>query len=113
MSGCCIRSAMVWFYFFFQAEDGIRDYKVTGVQTCALPISFPGLGKRTSLAGLASSHRPEDFNAPGVGFCRDFDQEPRWSRKRKSGEGSDASINGRTPVSMVSRSLGAITRPLV
>src|SRR5256885_10273121 len=29
----CTRS-----YFFFQAEDGIRDYKVTGVQTCALPI---------------------------------------------------------------------------
>src|SRR5256885_3922790 len=27
------------FCFFFQAEDGIRDYKVTGVQTCALPIS--------------------------------------------------------------------------
>ena len=26
------------FCFFFQAEDGIRDYKVTGVQTCALPI---------------------------------------------------------------------------
>src|SRR6266850_7458999 len=26
------------FYFFFQAEDGIRYYKVTGVQTCALPI---------------------------------------------------------------------------
>src|SRR5205807_7379220 len=25
-------------YYFFQAEDGIRDYKVTGVQTCALPI---------------------------------------------------------------------------
>src|SRR2546426_5914564 len=29
----------MFFYFFFQAEDGIRDYKVTGVQTCALPIS--------------------------------------------------------------------------
>ena len=27
------------FYFFFQAEDGIRDHCVTGVQTCALPIS--------------------------------------------------------------------------
>src|SRR5205085_11031884 len=27
--------------FFFQAEDGIRDLTVTGVQTCALPISFP------------------------------------------------------------------------
>src|SRR5256885_12852923 len=29
----------VSYFFFFQAEDGIRDYKVTGVQTCALPIS--------------------------------------------------------------------------
>src|SRR5688500_19351531 len=27
-----------FYVFFFQAEDGIRDYKVTGVQTCALPI---------------------------------------------------------------------------
>src|SRR2546426_8546428 len=32
---------MEFFFFFFQAEDGIRDYKVTGVQTCALPISHP------------------------------------------------------------------------
>src|SRR5256885_11315031 len=29
---------MFLLFFFFQAEDGIRDYKVTGVQTCALPI---------------------------------------------------------------------------
>src|SRR2546426_4100448 len=28
-------------FFFFKAEDGIRDYKVTGVQTCALPIYQP------------------------------------------------------------------------
>src|SRR2546422_4501135 len=28
-------------FFFFQAEDGIRDVAVTGVQTCALPISLP------------------------------------------------------------------------
>src|SRR5690348_18011707 len=28
------------FFFFFQAEDGIRDGRVTGVQTCALPISL-------------------------------------------------------------------------
>src|SRR6266540_79780 len=28
----------VFFFFFFQAEDGIRDRDVTGVQTCALPI---------------------------------------------------------------------------
>src|SRR5256885_5003561 len=32
-------------FFFFQAEDGIRDYKVTGVQTCALPIFTPGDGQ--------------------------------------------------------------------
>ena len=28
-----------YYFFFFQAEDGIRDWSVTGVQTCALPIS--------------------------------------------------------------------------
>src|SRR5256886_2930019 len=32
----------VLFVFFFQAEDGIRDLTVTGVQTCALPISPRG-----------------------------------------------------------------------
>src|SRR5256886_7992769 len=31
------------FFFFFQAEDGIRDLTVTGVQTCALPIFLDGL----------------------------------------------------------------------
>src|SRR5437868_11268340 len=31
------------FFFFFQAEDGIRDRNVTGVQTCALPISSGGV----------------------------------------------------------------------
>src|SRR2546429_1247898 len=30
-----------FFFFFFQAEDGIRDVAVTGVQTCALPICLP------------------------------------------------------------------------
>src|SRR5205809_1841163 len=30
----------LFFFFFFQAEDGIRDVAVTGVQTCALPISW-------------------------------------------------------------------------
>src|SRR5215216_7143347 len=32
-----------FFFFFFQAEDGIRDDLVTGVQTCALPISGSGV----------------------------------------------------------------------
>src|SRR5256885_9522704 len=38
--------------FFFQAEDGIRDYKVTGVQTCALPISSAELLKQSLQANL-------------------------------------------------------------
>src|SRR5437667_4389830 len=33
------------FFFFFQAEDGIRDRDVTGVQTCALPISLTHAGE--------------------------------------------------------------------
>src|SRR5256885_8932400 len=45
-SGCESRAssrlrALPLTFFFFQAEDGIRDYKVTEVQTCALPISPP------------------------------------------------------------------------
>src|SRR5690606_39802495 len=36
--------------FFFQAEDGIRDFHVTGVQTCALPISLR-LGRAPSFTG--------------------------------------------------------------
>src|SRR3989449_6352994 len=36
-------SVMLITFFFFQAEDGIRDVAVTGVQTCALPIFFPSL----------------------------------------------------------------------
>src|SRR6267143_5852855 len=42
------------FFFFFQAEDGIRDGTVTGVQTCALPISFDRPATKTD----ANSARP-------------------------------------------------------
>src|SRR5699024_12191454 len=39
-----------FFFFFFQAEDGIRDRNVTGVQTCALPISLSFLRSRILFA---------------------------------------------------------------
>src|SRR5256885_5244152 len=42
-------------FFFFQAEDGIRDYKVTGVQTCALPISRSIAVPRSSEASAPSA----------------------------------------------------------
>src|SRR2546422_5508730 len=38
---CCVLS--LFCFFFFQAEDGIRDVAVTGVQTCALPIWLDAL----------------------------------------------------------------------
>src|SRR5437870_9139199 len=41
--------------FFFQAEDGIRDGHVTGVQTCALPISGAGAGNGDGAAGGANA----------------------------------------------------------
>src|SRR5258706_423062 len=42
-------------FFFFQAEDGIRDWSVTGVQTCALPISFAA-----TFATRVMSRNPRD-----------------------------------------------------
>src|SRR3989442_2437799 len=49
------------FFFFFQAEDGIRDADVTGVQTCALPISKEDLEQGDIYP----------FAALSAGLCRD------------------------------------------
>src|SRR3989475_214293 len=46
----------VFVFFFFQAEDGIRDLTVTGVQTCALPISRGRTGGSAGGAGMKLSH---------------------------------------------------------
>src|SRR2546429_3042200 len=50
---------VAWIFFFFQAEDGIRDVAVTGVQTCALPIygDFHAIGSAHNLlAALVDAH---------------------------------------------------------
>src|SRR5207237_7227501 len=59
--------------FFFQAEDGIRDSSVTGVQTCALPIWPRGRLRRTHLALQQPGRRraPEAGRRPGGGRGRD------------------------------------------
>src|SRR5256885_9528087 len=50
--------------FFFQAEDGIRDYKVTGVQTCALPIfDADGSVKQIEIMDYRESYGHEVRNA--------------------------------------------------
>src|SRR5256885_10045371 len=69
-------------FFFFQAEDGIRDYKVTGVQTCALPISArcpsswgspknegPGPGRRHARRARSEEHTSE-LQSPCNLVCR-------------------------------------------
>src|SRR5690606_40622639 len=44
-------------FFFFQAEDGIRDFHVTGVQTCALPISHLGIAEANNSLNLVWLYR--------------------------------------------------------
>src|SRR2546421_3310071 len=71
--------ASVWFVsFFFQAEDGIRDLIVTGVQTCALPISeiasfnfLPALPHRSlrNSAPVSSPSKPAANPTGTIGSC--------------------------------------------
>src|SRR2546430_13052707 len=42
-----VRAYLLFCFFFFQAEDGIRDLTVTGVQTCALPICLVVRSRKT------------------------------------------------------------------
>src|SRR5207248_4732268 len=60
------------FFFFFQAEDGIRDRTVTGVQTCALPISPRRFGHARRI--------PERRGAGERIPSRWSRIRPRWSR---------------------------------
>src|SRR2546425_6695236 len=50
----------VYFFFFFQAEDGIRDKLVTGVQTCALPICHES-GRYPLMRGAGVACRGADY----------------------------------------------------
>src|SRR3712207_2761582 len=49
-------------FVFIQAEDGIRDIDVTGVQTCALPISVQQHERRTFARGTIADRQALDFN---------------------------------------------------
>src|SRR5438445_13765419 len=59
-------------FFFFQAEDGIRDIGVTGVQTCALPISAYLAGRAAVLRGdvPAALERLAGSEDAAAGFTR-------------------------------------------
>src|SRR5438034_7716012 len=68
-------SCLIWLFFFFQAEDGIRDHCVTGVQTCALPISRRSYQARTS----ATRRSPWKSASTGLG-------DPERSEERRVGK---------------------------
>src|SRR2546430_5662621 len=75
----CLPDLLRVFFFFFQAEDGIRDLTVTGVQTCALPIFSDRaptpfeLARRWDLS-CARRHRSR-IAAPGFLRSRRFPAE--------------------------------------
>src|SRR5206468_6447192 len=58
-------------FFFFQAEDGIRDLIVTGVQTCALPIFS---GDRGTVAKVPAQVLPLEKAEAGSGYSTNTDQ---------------------------------------
>src|SRR2546425_8770690 len=63
------------YFFFFQAEDGIRDKLVTGVQTCALPI-YPTDERRTIHLGM------DLFVGPGAPLSAPLDGVVRSEERR-------------------------------
>src|SRR5690606_39300974 len=76
--------------FFFQAEDGIRDFHVTGVQTCALPISTVRLKHLLTtsevvneLGNYTTGWKVNDLNVTNVGEYPTF---PYRSEERRVGK---------------------------
>src|SRR5256885_4865165 len=75
--GVVSRSCVYRSVFFFQAEDGIRDYKVTGVQTCALPIlrvnlKFAGGGDMSQMDLNAFLEQAKEYEEAGGALDRVF-----------------------------------------
>ena len=59
-----------FFFFFFQAEDGIRDYKVTGVQTCALPILYMAIQNSIISVQIQNRFIPRTDQRPYLIKCQ-------------------------------------------
>src|SRR5437773_6047714 len=80
---------IVVFFFFFQAEDGIRDRDVTGVQTCALPISAelrPFAGGSSACRGSAAPRtRGTTRRSPRPGGRMPARRQPLRARRGAAG----------------------------
>src|SRR5207237_2210328 len=74
------------FFFFFQAEDGIRDSSVTGVQTCALPISPRSVGVVWGLAPYDTKRLIEAAQQKAVRATLSMlEREATWARRGRNG----------------------------
>src|SRR5258706_9166947 len=71
---------LILLFFFFQAEDGIRDWSVTGVQTCALPI-YAGSPLPTASSSAHGSLFPREARLVRRG---EFDAVYRAGKRRSS-----------------------------
>src|SRR5260370_25193857 len=72
----------ILYFFFFQAEDGIRDSSVTGVQTCALPISKQeGTFPKHNKVVVATSEPSDLQTAPD---CKVLCEFPRTSHLNRN-----------------------------
>src|SRR5690606_41028982 len=74
-----------FFFFFFQAEDGIRDFHVTGVQTCALPI-YPWVAHFVDGVMTDTIWTPRYANAPSVAVYLDNGELLLRSEERRVGK---------------------------
>src|SRR3989441_5741680 len=74
------------FFFFFQAEDGIRDKLVTGVQTCALPISDVARGVEARLGVEHASAREHEIVRLGCVPRREARRRAERSEERRVGK---------------------------
>src|SRR5207247_5648597 len=82
-------------FFFFQAEDGIRDPLVTGVQTCALPICLDGAGNAAAAprAAVASGGVLRLDRAGGDRLARRDDERLRdQSARRHRGRSQESRV---------------------
>src|SRR5438093_13630307 len=76
---------MYYCYFFFQAEDGIRDWSVTGVQTCALPISINDEDTGTRRETRERLRHPHAFHGTIVRLpVLALDPRESWPEKPRS-----------------------------
>src|SRR5215217_8022158 len=88
-------------FFFFQAEDGIRHIGVTGVQTCALPISCPAADRGRTLSGPSQRYLSPAWawrTSRSIG-----DLVSRYTRRISAAASRSRSTYGSPPTSTATR----------